>query len=170
MTKNRFISPKIFIKASLIGVFGLSLFYFLLLWGVTGDITHPWTQFQDLQPWMSLLIIGFGIQSGLYWLLRKGVQFNLTKSQSQDSNVMAGTSATVSGVSMAACCSHHLVDVLPILGISGVALFLTQYQTELLILSVVANVFGLLIMLWMLIGKAKPDEIWNALFIKFKNE
>lgn len=166
MTRSHTSTRSLFLSAAVIGMLGLSLFYFLLLWAVTGDITHPWSQFIELQPWMSLLIVGFGVQVGLYWLLKKGVQFNLSKSHQVDANVMAGTSATMSGVSMAACCAHHVVDVLPILGVTGAAFFLTQYQTELLIVGVLANAIGVISMLWMLYGKAKPAQIWQALFIR----
>ena len=60
----------IFLKGFTIGVLALGTFYFLLLFAITGDINHPLSQFMLFQPWMSLLIIGFGIQMGLFWMVR----------------------------------------------------------------------------------------------------
>ena len=45
--------------------------------------------------------------------------------------------------SMIACCPHHVVDVLPVLGLSAVAVLLAEYQTFLLSVGIVSNVVGL---------------------------
>jgi len=132
-----------FITGFVFGSFGLTAFYYIILFIVTGDPIHPFNQFKLFQPWMSLLIIGFGIQFGLFWLLRKGYQF------------VAGSSGAVSGLAMVACCAHHVLDVLPILGFSAAAIFLSQYQEQFLIFGVIVNIIGILIMLWFLKSKTK---------------
>ncbi len=48
---------------------------------------------------------------------------------------------------MAACCAHHLSDVLPFLGIAGLSAFLVNYQLFFIIVGVMANVVGITIML-----------------------
>ena len=48
---------------------------------------------------------------------------------------------------MAACCAHHLSDVLPILGLSGLAAFLARYQTVFIVAGVLSNLVGIAIML-----------------------
>lgn len=146
------------------GAFGLFLFYYIVLYLVTKDPAHPINQMKLFQPWMSLLILGFGIQTGFYYLLRNGVQFRLSRNDKREASAMTGTGATVSGVSMAACCAHHIVDILPVLGISGAALFLTEYQKEFLIIGVFANILGILYMLWMITGKQNPREILQFVF------
>lgn len=156
----------IFLKGFFSGLIGLSGFYYLLLFVVTGDPSHPLTQFLLSQPWMSLLIVGFGIQMGLFWLMRKGIQFNLQ--EKKDSKMAAGTSTAVSGMAMVACCAHHLVDLLPILGLSAAALFLSEYQKQLLIFGVIANIIGIAMMLWFITGKAKPGVIFNILSTKIR--
>ncbi len=50
---------------------------------------------------------------------------------------------------MAACCAHHLADVLPLLGLSGVAIFLVRYQLFFIIAGVLSNVVGITITLEM---------------------
>jgi len=147
----------IFIQGFIGGIAALISFYYLLLFAITDDPTHPLSQFQLYQPWMSLLIIGFGIQMGLFWMMRKGIHFNLQ--EKSDARMAAGTGAAVSGMAMVACCAHHVIDLLPILGLSAAALFLSEYQEQLLIFGVVANILGIAMMLWFITGKAKPHVI-----------
>lgn len=148
--------------AGLLGSLGLLVFYFGVLAGVTGEITHPWQQFTLFQPWMTMLVLGFGIQIFLWRLLKNGIRLKPQRLTSTETNVVAGSSATVSSFSMAACCAHHLADFVPILGVSGAALFLTEYQRELLLFGVLANMFGIGFMAWHLFGKAKPQVIWES--------
>jgi hypothetical protein len=163
---NKKIRNPVVVKAvafGILGSLGLFVFYYLTLLVITKDPTHPLVQMKLYQPWMSLLIIGFGIQVGFYSLLKNGVQIRLNRKESNEATAVTGTGAAVSGVSMAACCAHHVVDLLPILGVSGAALFLTEYQKELLIVGVIANLFGIVFMTWMLLGKQKPGIILNYL-------
>lgn len=156
----------IFLKGFLLGLLGLSAFYYLLLFAVTGDASHPLTQFALFQPWISLLIIGFGIQMGLFLMMRKGIQFNLQ--EKKDSKMAAGTSTAVSGMAMVACCAHHAVDLLPVLGLSAAAIFLSEYQEQLLIFGVLANLIGIGMMLWFITGRPKPAAIFNLITHKQK--
>jgi len=154
----------VFLKGLVIGIVSLSAFYYLLLFAVTGDLNHPFSQFALLQPWMSLLIIGFGIQFGLFWLLRRGYHFPLH--ERHDAGLATGTSTAVSGMAMVACCAHHLVDLLPILGLSAAAVVISEYQEQLLIFGVVANLIGIGMMAWFITGKAKPRVIFSAVSAK----
>lgn len=154
----------IFIQGFVVGILALSAFYYLLLFAITGDPRHPFSQFTLLQPWISLLMIGFGVQFGLFWLLRKGYHFSL--SEKHDVQMATGTSTAVSAAAMVACCAHHLVDLLPILGLSAAALLLSEYQQQLLIFGVVANVIGIAMMLWFITGKSTPKEIFNFITTK----
>lgn len=147
----------------ILGSLGLFAFYYLTLLVITKDPTHPVTQMGLYQLWMSLLIVGFGIQVGIYSLLRNGIQISFNPNENKEAAAVTGAGAAVSGFSMAACCAHHVVDLFPILGLSGAAIFLTEYQKELLIVGVIANIFGIVIMTWMLLGKQKPKIIFNYL-------
>ncbi len=44
---------------------------------------------------------------------------------------------------MLACCAHHLADVLPLIGLSGVAVFLTRYQMPVMIAGLAVNAGGI---------------------------
>lgn len=155
-------NSKAFISGFIGGTIGLSAFYYLLLFFVTKDPLHPLTQFTSLQPWMSLLIIGFGIQVGLYKLMKSG--FRLSLSQQKDGRIMARSSTAISAGAMVVCCAHHLVEILPVIGLSAFALFLSDYQQELLIVGVVSNLIGIVMMIWFMAGKAKPALIFSYIF------
>ena len=118
-----------------IASFGLLGFYFLIF-RLTG---MPWLaaveQFKSLWPWITALVVGFGIQVGLYVHLRN--------CQKKSDGKIVAASGGVSGLGMVACCAHHLVDVLPILGLSAATVFLVQYQTWFLALGVVSNILGI---------------------------
>ncbi|HKZ35906.1 MAG TPA: hypothetical protein VJ242_04270 [Patescibacteria group bacterium] len=125
------------IGAGLLASFGLSLFYYLVLFLFTKDAFYPLQQFLNLWPWMSLLILGFGVQWAMFARLRQG-------------KMMVGGSSAVSGVSMVACCAHHAVEVAPFLGLAGAAIFLVNYQKELLFVGIISNLAGIGYMLWRL--------------------
>lgn len=127
----------VFVKSAFLGSAGLTLFYFLLTFLVSKSLAHPFEQFLAFQPWMSILIVGFGIQAGLFSLVKKGF-------------FVTGTGAGMSGISMVACCAHHAAEILPILGASGIALFLTIYQKQFLILGIIANLVGIIYMIILL--------------------
>lgn len=157
MKKLKNIKYLTFLKGSLFGIIGLGLFYYLLLYTITKDFQHPISQFNLFQPWMSILIVGFGIQVGLYSLLRRGFRLNIN--QKKEAKIAAGAGGTMSGVSMVACCAHHVADVTPILGLTGAAVFLTEYQKEFLIFGIFANLAGITYMAWLIVGKKHPREI-----------
>ena len=81
--------------------------------------------------------MGFGIQWALFAKLKQG-------------KIVASSNSVVSGTAMVACCAHHAVEVLPFLGLAGAAVFLVNYQKELLIVGVISNLLGIGYMLWRL--------------------
>ena len=80
------------------------------------------------------LIIGFGIQISLFSYIKSTLK-------AKASGVAA--SGGVSTASMIACCAHHLTDILPIIGLSGAALFLSQYQTFFILVGIFSNIVGI---------------------------
>lgn len=151
--KNREHPRLVVVRAGIVGMLGLILLYSLILMVVTKDLRHPIDQFLILQPWMTLLILGFGVQTGLFWLMKKGIRFTIQ--EEKDAKLSVGTGSAMSGMAMVACCAHHVVDALPVLGFSAAALFFSEYQRELLALGIVANLAGIGFMGWMILGKPK---------------
>ena len=46
---------------------------------------------------------------------------------------------------MLACCAHHLVELLPIIGLSAAAVFLNAYRTPLFVLGIGMNILGIFV-------------------------
>jgi hypothetical protein len=85
---------------------------------------------------------GFGAQVGLFTYVRL-----LQRAMARKSVALAGTGTATSSVSMVACCAHHLADVLPIVGLSGLAVFLVEWRTPLMLLGIGTNLAGIVVML-----------------------
>ncbi|MBI2617767.1 hypothetical protein HYW55_06550 [Candidatus Gottesmanbacteria bacterium] len=113
-------------------------FYLLLMRVLTGSFDASWTQFTTLWYFMIPLIVGFGIQVGLYRHLREHLRTSNKR--------MMTFSSTTSTVSMVACCAHHLTDILPFLGIAIFSTLLIQFQKPILIIGIVSNVFGIFLL------------------------
>ena len=118
----------------------LLAFYFGIL-TLSQGVEHAIQQSAKLWYWLLALAAGFGVQAGLFDFIRRSLRNRRAATAS------VATSGGVSAGSMAACCAHHLSDVLPLLGLSGLAAFLVNYQLFFIILGVMANVVGVTIML-----------------------
>ena len=105
---------------------------------------HALQQFEQDRPFVLLLAAGFGIQASLYTSLRAHHARAAAGGAS-----MAASSGT-STAAMLACCAHHLTEVLPILGVSGLAAFLGTYKTPLLWLGLAMNLAGISYLTWQL--------------------
>lgn len=103
---------------------------------------HAWEQTVRLWYWVTALSAGFGVQAGLFSFIRQGM-----KRRRASATASMAASGGVSAGSMAACCAHHLTDVLPLLGLSGIAGFLAGYQVLFILVGVLSNVVGITIML-----------------------
>lgn len=84
------------------------------------------------------LAMGFGIQVGLFVYLK-----NLVGQHGASGKVVA-VSGTTSTVAMVSCCSHYLVNILPILGVAGFLTIVAEYQIELFWLGLAFNAAGIL--------------------------
>jgi len=100
--------------------------------------------------------VSFGIQAALYSILRFRL-FVPTTSTAHTGAVM-GTSGGTSVTAMVACCLHHVTDVLPILGLSAAATFLTRYQRPFMLAGLGMNIVGIIVMLVVLYRERKKLE------------
>ncbi|MEK7180985.1 MAG: hypothetical protein AAB738_01450 [Patescibacteria group bacterium] len=119
----------------LAGTIALLILYFGVVSAISGW-SFAKDQFSQNWYWFTALSIGFGIQIGLFTYLRA-----LHRAQVAGRGVVI--SGTTSGVAMLACCAHYLVNIIPIIGIAGVATIIGQYQTEIFILGLAANLAGI---------------------------
>lgn len=129
-------------KPVLMGTLGIALLSGVYL-GVLSILNSPGyaiSQFSYLANWMIPLIVGFGIQLALFFYMR-GYGKLVKQGIIHKGTVVA--SAGISTGAMIACCLHHAVEILPIIGLSALAAFLGQYQTFLLSVGIASNLFGI---------------------------
>lgn len=123
------------------------LFLLLIYFGIltfANSFAHALQQFSDMWYWISLLVVGFGTQVGLFVYVKKAAKIKVEAGLAGSSVATAGG---ISATSMVACCLHHVTDVIPILGVSAAAVFLLQFQVLFIIIGVLSNLIGVTIML-----------------------
>jgi len=112
-----------------------------------------WAQGVDAVPniflpnrWYVIPIwITFGIQAALYSILR--FRLFVPVGSTKHAGALMGTSGGTSVTAMVACCIHHVTDVLPVLGLSAAATFLTRYQRSFMLVGLGMNIVGIVVML-----------------------
>lgn len=131
--------PKVILRPIIYGVIASGILlgvYFVVLSSVSGwDFAKD--QFFTFWYFIVSLAVGFGIQIGLYTHLK-----NLIKG-GQGSGKILGVTGTTSTAAMISCCTHYLVNLLPILGVVGVVTFIAQYQTQLFWVGLLFNLGGI---------------------------
>ena len=152
MTMSQSVTNKKFIIIGFSASLVLLILYFGIL-SIANSFSHAVEQFVGMWYWMLLLIAGFGLQIGLYFYIRESFRLK----QMTNPNVAIATSGGISTGSMVACCLHHLVDILPIMGLAAAAVFLTQYQLLFIVIGILSNLIGVIIMLE-IIQKHKLSE------------
>ena len=115
---------------------GILLFYLTLV-SIFQGLEFAFLNLKSLWYLIFPLAIGFGTQIGFYFSIRHSAMINAT----------ATTSGVISGGTMVACCSHFLLNIIPLAGASGLAIFLTAYQKEFLLFGILANIAGIGLML-----------------------
>lgn len=110
--------------------------YFAVLTLVSG---WGFAQSQFATYWYFLvsLVAGFGIQIVLYQYIKSLVHGR------QGMGKVIGVSGTTSTASMISCCAHYLVNLVPILGVTGLATFVAQYQINIFWVGLAFNIFGI---------------------------
>jgi hypothetical protein len=105
---------------------------------------HALEQF-EIDRWFVLAsAAGFGTQVGLFSYLR------VLQAGTAAGKVGMAASTGTSTAAMLACCAHHVSELLPIIGVSGAAVFLGAYKAPLLWLGLVMNLGGIVYLLWQL--------------------
>lgn len=94
---------------------------------------------------VSPIILGFGVQLALYTTLKK--RLFAPVAYTGPSGKLAGASGTTSTIAMAACCAHHVTDVIPILGLTAAATFLAEYRIAFMLVGLGMTLVGIVVML-----------------------
>ena len=131
------ISPRS-IAAGVVGA-AVLLGLYLGIVSLAQGIEHALEQLATDALFVGLITVGFGTQITLFAELRV-----------LDRRHRAAAAVTVAGTgtsaaAMLACCAHHLVDLLPLVGLSAAAVFLDAYKTPLLFVGIGMNIIGIVV-------------------------
>lgn len=138
------------LEIGLLGTASLVILFLTVVMLTNSTIGFALSEFKRLWYWVLLLSTGFGLQLGLFVHIRYVLQQRLAGATAE-----VAASGAVSTTSMIACCSHGLVNLLPIFGISAAAAFLARYQLPFILFGVFSNLVGVTAML----GLAQKNEI-----------
>ncbi len=95
------------------------------------------SQFVQFWYFITTLALGFGIQIGLYTYLKSFLH------RGDVSGKVAATTGVTSTTAMISCCAHYLVNILPILGVTGRATSAAQYQVKFFWVGIAFNLLGI---------------------------
>ena len=115
---------------------GLVGIYFSVVILISGA-SFALSQFYEFWYFIIALALGFGVQVGLYTYLR-----NAILERGSDGKVLAVSGAT-STLAMISCCSHYLVNILPVIGVTGIISIIGQYQIEFFWVGLIFNLVGI---------------------------
>ncbi|MBI2953417.1 MAG: heavy-metal-associated domain-containing protein [Chloroflexi bacterium] len=135
--------PRLPIAVGLMAAIALAGIYLGIV-AVAQDWNHAIELFTTDWYFVLAITAGFGTQVGLFTYVRTVI---LAPSQTKSTVAVTGAGTGTSTVSMLACCAHHLTDVLPLVGLSGAAIFLTDYRVPFMVLGIATNVVGIFVML-----------------------
>ena len=108
--------------------------------GIAQGPDHALEQIAADAVFVGFIAAAFGTQIALFTELRA-----VDRRHRAAAAVTAAGTGT-SAVAMLACCAHHLVDLLPLLGLSAAAVFLNAYKTPLFVVGIAMSVIGIVVM------------------------
>lgn len=123
------------------GAFVLMISIYFGVVSLISGISFTLDQFARFWYFIVALAVGFGIQVGLYTYLK-----NLVGQHGASGKVVA-VSGTTSTAAMVSCCAHYLVNILPILGVTGFLAVVAEYQVELFWVGLAFNAAGVMYIL-----------------------
>jgi hypothetical protein len=97
---------------------------------------HALAQLAADAAFIGPIAVGFGLQVAFFAELRA-----IGRHHGAGVAVTA-TGTGTSGTAMLACCAHHLVELLPLLGLSAAAALLEAYKTPLFVVGLTMNAVG----------------------------
>lgn len=89
------------------------------------------------------ILLGFGVQVGLYTLLRR---CSLLARHVPAGGATTAAGGGVSTVAMVACCAHHVADVMPLLGLTAAATLLANWKVPFMVVGLATNLVGIVYM------------------------
>ena len=107
--------------------------------GLAQGVEHAFEQLATDALFVGLIAAGFGTQIALF------VELRTVDRRHRASAAVTAAGTGTSAAAMLACCAHHLVDLLPLVGLSAAAVFLNAYKTPLFVVGIGMNVIGIVV-------------------------
>lgn len=133
---------KVWLKPTVWGIVGASLLMgsYLGIISFAQDWAHARDQLATDRWFVGAVTAGFGTQVALFVYLR-------SLHARSAPGAMAASTGT-SSAAMLACCAHHLADALPLIGLSGAAVFLNDFKVPIMWTGIVMNGLGIAYLGW----------------------
>jgi len=134
---------------------GASVLLLAIYFGVVGLISgmsFALDQFATFWYFIVPLALGFGLQVGLYTHLK-----SLAGKHGTSGKVLA-VSGTTSTAAMVSCCSHYLLNILPVLGVTGFLAVVAEYQVEVFWLGLAFNAAGVVYILTKVVNASREHD------------
>jgi len=146
---RRFILP---FAAGLAGALLLTGLYFGIV-SFAESPSHALELFWEDRAIMFPIILGFGVQVGLYTVLKK--RLFVPVAHTGPSGALTGAGGGMSAAAMVACCAHHVADVLPLVGLTAAATFLAEYRIPFMLVGLGTTISGILVMTVILVRERR---------------
>lgn len=126
------------VAAGIIGAAALLVVYLGII-TIAQGLDHAIEQMAADAVFVGLIALGFGTQISLF------VELRAVDRHHRASAAVTAAGTGTSAAAMLACCAHHLVDLLPLVGLSAAAVFLNAYKTPLFLVGIAMNVVGIVV-------------------------
>ena len=129
--------PKAWATSMLFGLGGAAILVgvYLSIISLAQGWAHAQGQLSEDRWFVGAVSVGFGTQVTLFAYLRS------LHSRSSPGAMAASTGTSTAA--MLACCAHHLADALPLIGLSGAAVFLNDFKEPILWAGLAMNGLGI---------------------------
>lgn len=127
------------VRAGLIASGALAVFYAAVVGGASRSLDHLADQARADWYLLAPIVVGLGVQVALLVELRRRHALHAQEMAA------SGTGAGASSAGMVACCAHHITDLVPFLGATGVATFLTGWRSTLMVVGIGVNAVAIAI-------------------------
>jgi len=126
------------IAAGVVAATALLGVYFTII-SLAQGVEHAFDQVAADALFVGLIAAGFGTQIGLF------VELRAVDRRHRAAAAVTAAGTGTSAAAMLACCAHHLVDLLPVIGLSAAAVLLNAYKTPLFVLGITMSVIGIVV-------------------------
>ncbi len=126
------------IAAGIVGAAALLGLYLGII-SLAQGVEHAFGQLAADALFVGTIAAGFGTQVALF------VELRAVDRHHRAAAAVTAAGTGTSAAAMLACCAHHLVDLLPIVGLSAAAVFLNAYKTPLFLVGIAMNAIGIVV-------------------------